>query len=129
MKKFVLMHFGFEPPTADIMNEWNKWFESIADRTVENIGFSGGREISKDGITDLGWDLASITGLSIITAETLEEAEEIAYYGDKVVFGEGDKVLMRWKVSENEYRVIFGDLTTENISSEQLAELEEEFAE
>jgi hypothetical protein len=31
---------------------------------------------------------------------------------------------MRWKVSDNEYRVIFGDLHAERVSREKLAELE-----
>jgi len=31
---------------------------------------------------------------------------------------------MRWKVSDGLYRVIFGDLTTENVTAEQLGELE-----
>ena len=34
------------------------------------------------------------------------------------------KVLLRWKVSENEYRVVFGDLHAETVSPEKLAELE-----
>jgi hypothetical protein len=78
MKKFVLMHFGFENPTPEIMDAWNAWFESIADQTVENVGFSGGREISKSGTKDLPWDMESITGYSVIEAENLEAAEEIA---------------------------------------------------
>ena len=78
MKKYVLMHFGFENPTPEIMDGWNAWFESIADQTVENVGFNGGREISKSGTKDLPWDMESITGYSIIEAENLEAAEEIA---------------------------------------------------
>jgi hypothetical protein len=31
---------------------------------------------------------------------------------------------MRWKVSDNEYRVIFGDLHAETVTTENLAELE-----
>jgi hypothetical protein len=31
---------------------------------------------------------------------------------------------MRWKVSDTEYRVIFGDLHAETVSPEKLAELE-----
>ena len=78
MKKFVLVHYGFEKPTPEIMNAWHTWFESIADRTVENVGFSGGREISASGTRDLPWDMESITGYSIIKAESLDEAEKIA---------------------------------------------------
>jgi hypothetical protein len=78
MKKFVLLHYGFEPPTEEIMKAWGAWFESIADRTVENIGFSGGREISASGTKELPWGMDSITGCSIIEAESLDEAEKIA---------------------------------------------------
>ncbi len=78
MKKFVLLHYGFEQPTPEIMQAWGAWFESIADRTVDNFGFSGGREISATGTKDLPWGMDSITGCSIIEAESLDEAEKIA---------------------------------------------------
>ena len=78
MKKFVLLHFGFENPTPEIMDAWNTWFESIADQTVENVGFSGGREISKSGTRDLPWDMESITGYNVIEAESLDAAEKLA---------------------------------------------------
>ncbi len=47
-----------------------------------------------------------------------------AYYGNIVTPQDADKVLMRWKVSDNEYRVIYGDLRAETVSPEKLAELE-----
>jgi len=47
-----------------------------------------------------------------------------AYYGETVTPKDADKVLMRWKVSDKEYRVIFGDLHVETDTSEKLAELE-----
>ena len=78
MKKFVLMHFGFENPIPEIMDAWNAWFESIADHSVENVGFGGGREISKSGTKELAWDMKSITGYSVIEAEGLDAAEELA---------------------------------------------------
>ncbi len=79
MKRYMLMHFGFDKPTPEIMAAWGKWFESISDRTVENGGFHGAaREISHDGMRDLPMGMDSITGYSIINAESLEEAEEIA---------------------------------------------------
>ena len=79
MKKFMLLHFGFEKPTPEIMEAWKKWFGSIADKTVENGGFYGGaREISHDGSNDLPMAADSITGYSIINAENLDEAEKIA---------------------------------------------------
>ena len=78
MKKFVMLHCGFEQPTPEIMKAWEAWFELIADKTVENIGFSGGREVSASGTKDLPWGPDSITGCSIIKAESLDDAEKIA---------------------------------------------------
>ena len=79
MKRFMLLHFGFEKPTPEIMAAWGKWFQSVADKTVDQGGFHGGaREISHDGPTDLTMGPDSITGYSIINAESLDEAEKIA---------------------------------------------------
>lgn len=78
MKKFMLLHFGFEKPTPEIMDAWGEWFESIADRTIDQAGFSGGREMSSTGTTELPMGLESITGYNIIEAESLDEAEKIA---------------------------------------------------
>jgi hypothetical protein len=79
MKKYMLLHFGFEKPTPEIMEAWGKWFEQIAERTVDGGGhFSRAREISKSGTKDLPLGMDSITGYTIINAESLDEAEKIA---------------------------------------------------
>ena len=79
MKRFMLLHFGFEEPGPEIMAAWNEWFESVADRTVEHGGFhGGGREISHSGTKDLPMGMEAITGYSIINAESLDEAEKLA---------------------------------------------------
>jgi len=54
----------------------------------------------------------------------VRDRKDPAYYGKTVTPKDADKALMRWKVSDNEYRVIFGDLHAETVSSEKLAELE-----
>ena len=79
MKRFMLLHYGFEKPTPEIMAAWGKWFEAVADKSVDNGGFHGGaREISHDGAKDLPMGMDSITGYTIIEAEDLDEAEKIA---------------------------------------------------
>ncbi len=78
MSKYMILHYGFESPTPEIMAEWGKWFESLADRQVDQGGFSGGREISRAGTKDLPWGMESITGYNIINAESLDEAEQVA---------------------------------------------------
>ena len=50
--------------------------------------------------------------------------KDAVYHGDRVTAENPELVLLRWKVSEGVYRVVFGDLNTENFSVEELAELE-----
>jgi len=78
MKRFMFLHFGFEKPTSEIMKAWHAWFQSIADRQIDQGGFNGGREISKSGTRDLPWNMESITGYNIIEAESLDAAEKLA---------------------------------------------------
>lgn len=79
MKRFMLLHFGFEKPTPEIMGEWGKWFEATASQTSDKGGFHGAaREVSHDGTKDLPMGTDSITGFSIINADSIEEAEKIA---------------------------------------------------
>ena len=78
MKKYILLHYGFETQTKEIMDAWNDWFESIKDQMIENVGFGGGREISKSGTKNLPWNMDSITGYSVIEAESLDAAEKLA---------------------------------------------------
>jgi len=54
----------------------------------------------------------------------VREKKDPAYYGKTVTPKDADKVLMRWKVSDSEYRVIFGDLHAQTVTPEKLAELE-----
>ena len=78
MKEFLFLHYGFEKPTPEIKGAWGKWFESIADKVIDAGHFPGGREISHDGTKELPLAGDSITGYSVVRAESLDDAEEIA---------------------------------------------------
>ncbi len=60
----------------------------------------------------------------VFYAQLVQEDKDPAYYGEAVTTEFGHAVLMRWKTGDDEYRVIFGDLTIEDVSTEELAELE-----
>lgn len=79
MKKFMFLTYGFEPPTEEIMDAWNKWFASLGDKLVDpGNPFGSGREITHNGTKELSLDLEAVTGYLIINAEDIDEAEELA---------------------------------------------------
>jgi len=78
MKKFVLLTIGFTPPTLEIMDSWMQWFKSIEDKIVDQIGLRNGKEVTKNGITELPMDKDAITGYLVINAENIDEAIKIA---------------------------------------------------
>jgi hypothetical protein len=68
--------------------------------------------------------LIPLRGLAGLYEVLTEREKDPAYYGETVTPRDADKVLMRWKLSDDEYRVIFGNLHAETVSPERLAELE-----
>ena len=52
------------------------------------------------------------------------DKKEPVYYGESVTPDDADMVLLQWKVSDDQYRVIFGDLTAEDLTADQWNELE-----
>lgn len=54
----------------------------------------------------------------------VQDKKEPVYYGETVGPDDTDAVLMRWKISDDEYRIILGDLSVGNATAEELAELE-----
>jgi len=52
------------------------------------------------------------------------EHKDPAYYGKLVTAGDANAILMRWKTADDTYRVIFGDLSAENVTAEKLKEME-----
>jgi hypothetical protein len=70
--------------------------------------------------------LMPIRGLARFQIRLYFNDQGPAYYGKTVTPTDADKVLMRWKVSDSEYRVIYGDLHAETVTPEKLAELEKD---
>jgi len=52
------------------------------------------------------------------------EGKDPAYYGSKVTAEFPHAVLMRWKIEDGKYRIIFADLTVRDVTAEELAQLE-----
>jgi hypothetical protein len=69
-------------------------------------------------------NMLSIQGACMFYGKLVKENKDAVYYGDSVTAQDVEKVLMRWKISDEKYRVIFGDLSTLDVSYDELAELE-----
>ena len=78
MKRFVLVQIGFEMPTPEMMEQWEAWFRSIADITVENVGLVPAVEVTREGTRELPFDLTAVTGYTVIEVESRDQAIEIA---------------------------------------------------
>jgi len=74
-----------------------------------------------DRVRRAGWPLRRLIWFYV---RLMQDKKDPAYYGKTVTPKDADKVLLRWKLSENKYRVIFGDLRAETVSPGKLAELE-----
>lgn len=49
---------------------------------------------------------------------------DVVYYGDSVDPSDSNAVLLQWKVSDGEYKVVFGDLREETVSAGELIRLQ-----
>ena len=80
MKKFILLHYGFEKPTPEIMAAWGKWFEAT-QASISSIWAAISAVAAKSrkgGTKDLSLGPDSITGFTIVNAESLDDAEKMA---------------------------------------------------
>ena len=81
MKKFILLYCGLDV-TPDARERWGAWFGENGSRLIDGGGPLGpGRLVTGDSASDVdasGIDSAPFIGYSIISADSLDEAERIA---------------------------------------------------
>lgn len=79
MKKFVVLTYGFIPPTDDIKQAWGAWFTANGPKLVDpGSPFGRGVELTKTGRTELTLGSPEpLVGYCILNAESLDEAERL----------------------------------------------------
>lgn len=92
--------------------EGEKLREQIAQMSVE--------ERMRDGAEKM----LPFQSLGMFYMKLVQDGKEPVYYGETVGPDDTDKILLRYKTGENEYRVIYGDLSAETVDGTILAELE-----
>jgi outer membrane lipoprotein-sorting protein len=65
-----------------------------------------------------------IQSLGMFYMALVDDQKEPVYYGETVGPDDVEAVLMRWKINDSEYRVIFGDLKAADVSADELNKLE-----
>ena len=79
MKKFVVLTYGFTPPTEDVQHAWGAWFAATGPMLVDpGSPFGRGVELTNAGRSELTLDSPSpLVGYCILNAESLAEAEQL----------------------------------------------------
>ncbi len=124
--------FGRYPEKLDLMSlmgQLAKLTEGSLDKdnpALKKI-FEGSKDLSKEEqtkkVVDIMMPLQS-TGMFYMMLT--QEKKDPVYYGNVVTPQDADKVLLRWKVADNQYRVILGGLHAETVDAATLAELEKD---
>jgi len=116
---------GSYPEELNLMNIISKTSKAMGSKLAQDRMQQENQDISEQEMTkELAEKIMPITGLATFYMQLVQNKNDPAYYGEFVTPEDTDQVLMRWKVSENEYRVIFGDLQAETVDSDVLTELE-----
>lgn len=87
----------------------------------EELKNAGSREAAMQVSQGRFMKLMTLTMFPLMLAG---QGAEPVYHGDVVTPSDAELPLMRWKVSDGRYRMIFGDLHAETVTAEALAELE-----
>jgi hypothetical protein len=98
---------------------------TVVQEFVKAIGPKlAGQERDDEKQKEVMGKIVKLQMVGVTYSTMVTDGNEPAYYGDKVTAEFPHAVLMRWKIARNRYRVIFGDLSTRDVTGEKLTELE-----
>jgi hypothetical protein len=113
---------------ADLAEEYPDNLDAVnlnkKARKLIGLDINALNELADDEKTRLTTELMSIMGPAFFYEKLVKDGQDPVYYGQTVGPNDTNKVLLRWKLDEGPYRVIFGDLRVKTVSAEELAELE-----
>jgi hypothetical protein len=118
LREFAELTNGQYPASLNMAEILRDGFEIIKDQL-------GGDALETDEGKTMWRRVISVKPTCLFHNELVKQGKAPAYYGDTVSANDVSDVLLRWKSSEDEYRVVFGDLTIKNVGADRLAELEQ----
>ena len=79
MNKFMFLYKGFVTPTPEIGRSWMDWFSQVGDSMADSGNpMTGGVEVTPDEVNEIELGTESFTGYSIVNAQSMEAAVELA---------------------------------------------------
>jgi hypothetical protein len=94
---------------------------AAADQFRVKLAWAGSEEERMEALIEV---MRPVQALRMFYAKLVQDGNEPAYYGDKVTPEFPHAILMRWKIEDDMYRIIFADLTVGEATTDELAELE-----
>ena len=78
MKKYLVLYHDIWEPKPEIQEAWQAWFARVGDRFVDSGNpFGDGFEVTRDGTRALSRADGPASGYSILSVDTLEDAEAL----------------------------------------------------
>jgi tetratricopeptide (TPR) repeat protein/outer membrane lipoprotein-sorting protein len=125
MREFTALKAGEGLTAANVeLKEEVKRMAEGEDRTEAAITKTMEARI-KARVTKRMEMMRPVQSLAMFYMTLVQEDKEPVYYGETVGPDDANAVLMRWRISDGQYRVVFGNLSTSDVSAKELAELEE----
>jgi hypothetical protein len=86
--------------------------------------YQNGKLLIKYCLGGIGADRSNVLAAKSKYEYLAQTGKDVVYYGDSADPQDSNAVLIQWKLSEGEYRVVFGDLREETVSAEELIRLQ-----
>lgn len=127
--RFYAELFGHYPPAMDLMGLIKEASQKIAENAEIMQQMA---EIEKSGDQNTGDSMsqlmqkyvAPIQSLGMFWMTLVQDKKDPAYFGNQVSPEDEDMILMRWKISGDIYKVVFGDLSVAEMQHDDLVQVE-----
>jgi hypothetical protein len=86
--------------------------------------YQNGKLLIKYCLGGIGADRSNVLTAKSRYEYFAQRVKDVVYYGDSVDPQDSNAVLIQWKLSDGQYKVIFGDLREKTVSAEELIRLQ-----
>jgi outer membrane lipoprotein-sorting protein len=99
--------------------------EAFKEEVSKLIGWDDSyKGLSEDEKTKITSKWMTLGAPLLFYEELVDDNKDPAYYGETVRPDDTNKVLLRWKLDDGQYHVIFGDLHADTVTADVMKELE-----